>query len=166
MVNSWVATQPVRRASNASTASAATSVTATSNKSNKPNKPYKPKNAAAIAANWNVASKARNNAYTRKIAQWKGNVASGKINLTPYPTRKQTNAAVAEKYRKEIASLPAPVERKYGEPFKPEWMVQKKVNNSGNRAKAIQARMAAMVKPAGNMRHTMWKGKTRRTRRY
>ena len=121
--------------------------------------------AAAIVGAYNANMKRRNNAYTRKIAQWKANVASKKVNLTPYPTHKEQNAARTAAFRAELAAMPKPVERTYGESFKPEWMVQKKVNNSGNKAKAIQARMAAMVKPAGNIRHTMWKGKTRRARR-
>ena len=165
MLNSWLATLPAvktnRRNSNASTAS----VTAVSNTSTSSMKPNKPKNVAAITANWNATSKARNNAYTRKIAQWKASVASGKVNVSPAPSRKRAPLSRNANFLAQLASLPKPAERTYGESYKPEWMVQKAKNNSGNRAKAIQARMAAMVRPAGNVRHTAWKGKTRRTRR-
>jgi len=116
--------------------------------------------------NLNAMNKARNNAYTRKIGQWKSNVASGKVNLTPYPMRNKGLPATRNAaFRAKLANLPPPVERKYGESFKPEWMIQKRINNSSNRAKAVQARIAAMVKPAGNVRHTAWRGKTRRNRR-
>ena len=158
MMNSWLATQPAPKANRRnSNVSIASSVTVAANN--------KPRNAAAIAANWNVASKRRNNTYTRKANQWKSNVSSGRVRLTPYPSRKVQNATRNAAFRKQLAELPPPVERTYGEPFKPEWMIQKRVNNSGNRAKAIQARIAAMVKPAGNVRHTMWRGPQAKTRR-
>ena len=45
----------------------------------------------------------RNNIYTRKIAQWKSNVAAGKVNLTPYNRKAKNKAAEKTRLQRALA---------------------------------------------------------------
>ncbi len=44
-----------------------------------------------------------NNIYTRKIAQWKSNVAAGKVNMTPYNRKAKNRAAANAKLQQALA---------------------------------------------------------------
>jgi hypothetical protein len=123
---------------------------------------------SALNGEANNMLKRRNAVYTRKAAQWKENVAAGKVNVTPAPTRRNQNKLTREEFRRRLMeeSRP-PVEPVFSNVA--QWKPLAQVNEAAKAQKQadLAAYFAAMKskKPTRNIRHTSSHRKNRRKTR-
>lgn len=114
-----------------------------------------------------VSNGEANNVYTRKVSQWKANIASGKRNVKRNLTRKEKAALARANLMKSLAELPEPVEPVYTNVSQWRELAQNNSSSKAQKQADLAAYFAAMKasKPSRNVRHTVGRPKTRKSRK-
>lgn len=98
-------------------------------------------------------NEARNKVYAGKVANWRANVAAGKVNLTPATTRKQQAQMTRNNFYRELMAMeptPAPV---YPPNYKPWSTVEAEKQVAAEKAARMQAWLAEQRTPMMQFTH-------------